>query len=309
MHIYLPIAELSVNALGVLMLGGLAGVFSGMFGIGGGFILTPMLIFMGVPPAVAVATSANMIIASSFSGFLSHMRHKRVDMQIGNWLVAGGLIGVLIGVWVFTELKSSGQLDLTISLLYIFLLGTVAVLTGREFYHHWQAKKINAEAPAHHGYLPLPKWVNHLPLQRDFTISKVHYSLLVPVALGVISGILVSMLGVGGGFIMVPAMIYILRMPSHVTIGTSLYQIIFITAAATMLHAVTTHTVDIVLAALLLIGSAIGAQYGVRWGHRLPVYVLRGFMAALLTLMVLRLIYGLFITPEELFTLSYGSES
>jgi uncharacterized membrane protein YfcA len=306
MHIYLPIAEISVNVLGMLMLGGLAGIFSGMFGVGGGFILTPMLIFMGVSPAVAVATSANMIIASSFSGFLSHMRHKRVDLQIGNWLVAGGMAGVLLGVWIFTELKASGQLDLAISLLYIFLLGGVAILTGREFYHYIDARRHKLEPPTHHGYVTLPDWVDRLPLQRHFSLSNVNYSLLVPVLLGMVSGLVVALLGVGGGFIMIPAMIYILRMPPFVTVGTSLYQIIFITAAATMLHALTTHTVDIVLAALLLVGSAIGAQYGVRWGHRIPTYILRGVMAGLLSIMVLRLIYGLFITPEDLFTLNLG---
>lgn len=306
MHIYLPIAELSANAFGLLLLGGVAGIFSGLFGIGGGFILTPMLIFMGVPPAVAVATSANMIIASSFSGFLAHMKHKRVDTQIGNWLVAGGVVGVLLGVIIFASMKRAGQLDLTISLLYIFLLGTVGVLTAREAWHTYQAK-LSGDSHSH-GFLQLPAWVGQLPWQKTFERSQVTHSVLVPIALGAVSGVIVALLGVGGGFIMIPAMIYILRMPLTVTVGTSLYQIIFITAVATLLHAVTTHSVDIVLAALLLVGSAIGAQWGVRWSHRIPTYLLRALMASLLILMVLRLAYGLFITPEELFTLTVISQ-
>lgn len=303
MHIYLPIAELSANAFGLLLLGGVAGVFSGLFGIGGGFILTPMLIFMDVPPAVAVATSANMIIASSFSGFLAHMKHKRVDTQIGNWLVAGGMVGVILGVAIFAQMKRAGQLDLTISLLYIFLLGTIGVLTAREAWKLYEARQ-RGDNHLQYGYLQLPGWVERLPWRHHFERSQVTHSVLVPMGLGAVSGVVVALLGVGGGFIMIPAMIYILRMPMTVTVGTSLYQIIFITAVATLLHAVTTHSVDIVLAALLLVGSAIGAQWGVRWSHRIPTYILRTLMASLLIIMVLRLAYGLFITPEEIFTLT-----
>lgn len=301
MHIYLPIAELSANVFGMLMLGGVAGVFSGLFGIGGGFILTPMLIFLNVPPAVAVATSTNMIIASSFSGFLSHMKRKRVDIDIGNWLVAGGMVGVLIGIAIFAQLKKVGQIDLMISLLYILLLGTIGVLMARECWHMIKARRDGSALVVH--YLTLPRWIERLPLQRDFPHSHVRHSILLIAAIGLLSGIIVAMLGVGGGFIMVPAMMYILRMPTTVTVGTSLYQIIFITAAATMLHAVTTHTVDIVLAALLLVGSAIGAQWGVRWSHRVPAYVLRGLMAVLLLMVVARMAFELFITPENPFTL------
>lgn len=303
MHIYLPIAELSVNAFGLLLLGGVAGVFSGLFGIGGGFILTPILILLDVPPAVAVATSANMIIASSFSGFLSHMKHKRVDIEIGNWLVAGGMVGVIVGVYIFAQLKRVGQIDLMIALLYIFLLGTIGILTGREAQQLYLANKKGEPAPLPH-FLKFPRWVKELPWQKEFTHSNVTHSVLVPATIGALSGLLVALLGVGGGFIMVPAMLYILRMPPRVTTGTSLYQIIFITAAATMLHAITTHTVDIVLAALLLVGSAIGAQWGVRLSHRIPHYALRGLMAALLLVMVVTLAYGLFITPKDLFTLT-----
>lgn len=303
MPVYLPIAELSANAFGLLMLGGVAGIFSGLFGVGGGFILTPMLIFLDVPPAVAVATSTNMIIASSFSGFLSHMKHRRVDTQIGNLLVGGGMIGVLAGIMIFAQLKKAGQIDLMISLMYILLLGGISVVMARECWHMLQARRAGRSTGAI-GHVRLPRWVEHLPWQRDFSRSQIRHSLLVPMGLGVASGLIVALLGIGGGFIMIPAMIYILRMPATVTVGTSLYQLIFITAAATMLHAVTTHTVDIVLAALLLIGSAIGAQWGVRWSHRLPAYLLRGMMAALLFGLVVRMAYELFITPDSLFTLT-----
>jgi uncharacterized membrane protein YfcA len=234
-----------------------------------------------------------MIIASSFSGFLAHMKHKRVDTQIGNWLVAGGAVGVLVVVIIFASMKRAGQLDLTISLLYIFLLGTIGILTAREAWNLYQARQ-RGDNHLQYGFLQLPAWVARLPWQRTFERSQVTHSVLVPIALGAVSGVIVALLGVGGGFIMIPAMIYILRMPMTVTVGTSLYQIIFITAVATLLHAVTTHSV----------GSAIGAQWGVRWSHRIPTHLLRTLMASLLIAMVLRLAYGLFITPEELFTLT-----
>ncbi|MES2984800.1 MAG: sulfite exporter TauE/SafE family protein [Pseudomonadota bacterium] len=301
MHIYLPIAELSGNALHLILLGGVAGLFSGLFGIGGGFILTPMLIFMGIPPAISVATSTNMIVASSFSGFLSHLKHKRVDVQMGNCLIAGGLVGVGLGIWIFSKLQRVGQIDLMITLLYISLLSTISILMIREARHMMQARKNGTEV--RFAALTLPRWVVNLPWQIHFTRSDITHSALLPVMLGMLSGLLVGLLGIGGGFIMIPMMLYILRMPINVTIGTSLFQIIFITAAATMLHALTTHAVDMVLAALLLIGSVIGAQYGARFSHRIPTYLLRALMAALLIIVAARLAYGLFITPSEIFTL------
>jgi uncharacterized membrane protein YfcA len=302
MHLYLPIAELSGNALHLILLGGVAGLFSGLFGIGGGFILTPMLIFMGIPPAVSVATSTNMIVASSFSGFLSHLKHKRVDTQMGGWLIAGGLIGVMSGIWAFARLQAVGQIDLMINILYVSLLLTISVLMAREAYQIMRAKRRGQE---HTGVtaLLLPRWVRRLPFQIHFGRSDVSHSVFVPIVIGMISGILVGLLGIGGGFIMIPMMLYILRMPINITIGTSLFQIIFITAAATLLHALTTHAVDIVLAALLLIGSAIGAQYGTRLSHRVPTYLLRAMMALLLFVVASRMAYGLFITPSEIFTL------
>lgn len=302
MHIYLPIAELSANIYVLMALGGVAGLLSGLFGIGGGFILTPMLIFLGVPPAVSVATSTNMIVASSFSGFLSHLKQQRVDLHMGSYLIFGGLIGAGVGVVSFSSLQRVGQLDLMITLLYVSLLGCIALITAREALHIYRSKCLNI--PQTHRALTLPAWVTALPVQVQFMRSDVRHSVLLPIALGIASGILVGLLGVGGGFILIPMMHYILRMPANVTVGTSLFQIIFITAAATLLHAVTTHTVDILLAAMLLIGSAVGAQFGVRWSHRIAAHWLRGLMALLLVLVAIRLAYSLFITPSDIFSLT-----
>ena len=307
MNVYLPIAELSANMYYLLGLGGVAGLLSGLFGIGGGFLLTPMLIFIGIPPAVSVATSTNMIVASSFSGFLSHHKRRGVDTKIGAYLIIGGLVGALIGVSIFLSLQKLGQIDLMITLLYVTLLCFVSALMIRE-----SASSLREVRQPHLHQpikpLTLPAWVQNLPMQRYFQRSNVKHSLLVPISIGVFSGILVGLLGVGGGFIMVPMMVYILGMPRDVTVGTSLFQIIFITAAATVLHAVTTQTVDILLAAVLLVGSTIGAQFGVRIAHRLPHYLLRGLMAGLLLLVAARLAYGLFITPPEMFTLTILSK-
>ena len=306
MHLYLPIAELSANALHLILLGAVAGLLSGLFGIGGGFILTPMLIFIGIPPAVSVATSTNMIVASSFSGFLSHLKHKRVDIAMGNCLIAGGLLGVLLGVWSFARLQRVGQIDLMITLLYISLLTAISIVMLREARHILKARRAGHE---HHTItsLTLPRWIVHLPWQITFERSDVTHSLLLPVAIGLLSGLLVGLLGIGGGFIMLPMMLYVLRMPINVTVGTSLFQIIFITSAATLLHALTTHSVDMVLAGLLLMGSVVGAQYGARLSHRIPSYLLRFLMAFLLLIVAGRLAYGLFITPADIFTLVTGA--
>jgi uncharacterized membrane protein YfcA len=304
MHLYLPVAELSANAIHLILLGGLAGLLSGLFGIGGGFILTPILMFIGIPPAVAVATSTNMIVASSFSGFLSHLKHKRVDVIMGNCLVIGGILGAVIGVWAFARLQRVGQIDLMITLLYISLLFTISILMLREGRLYLKAHREGHET-IHFNPITLPDWVSRLPIQIHFERSQVSHSALVPIGIGLISGIMVGLLGIGGGFIMIPLMLYVLRMPLHVTAGTSLFQIIFITALATLLHAVTTHAVDIVLAALLLMGSVVGAQYGAKLSHRVPHYLLKMLLASMLLLVACRLAYGLFITPPEIFTLSW----
>lgn len=302
MHLYLPIAELSANALHLILLGGVAGILSGLFGIGGGFILTPMLMFMGISPAVAVATSTNMIVASSFSGFLSHLKHKRVDVRMGIFLIIGGVLGVFAGVWSFSRLQKVGQIDLMITLLYISLLLAISALMLREARALLKARRQNTHAPQH--TVTLPGWVIRLPWQVYFVRSEVSHSALLPIGIGMLSGVLVGFLGIGGGFIMLPMMLYVLRMPTHVTVGTSLFQIIFITAIATMLHALTTHAVDIVLAMLLLMGSVVGAQYGARLSHRVPHHLLKLLLALLLCIVASRLAYGLFITPSEIFTLT-----
>lgn len=305
MHIYLPIAELSAHALHLVLLGGIAGLLSGMFGIGGGFILTPMLIFIGIPPAVAVATSTNMIVASSFSGFLTHFKHRRVDMEMGGFLILGGIVGVSFGVWAFARLQQVGQIDLMINLLYISLLFTISILMLREARMHLRARKFGSEHISLSA-VTLPYWVARLPLQFFFARSVVTHSIFLPIVIGFASGILVGLMGIGGGFIMIPLMLYILRMPVNITVGTSLLQIIFITAIATFLHAISTHAVDIILAALLLIGSVVGAQYGAKLSHRIPPHILKLLMASLLLIVASRLAYGLLVRPPEIFTLVLG---
>jgi hypothetical protein len=230
------------------------------------------------------------------------LKHKRVDVIMGNCLIAGGLMGVLFGVWLFARLQKVGQIDLMITLLYISLLSSISLVMLREAKHILRARRAgqdNVEFSA----VKLPRWVVDLPWKIHFERSQVTHSGFLPIAIGVVSGMLVGLLGIGGGFIMLPLMLYVLRMPIHVTVGTSLFQIIFITAAATLLHALTTHSVDIVLAGLLLMGSVVGAQYGARLSHRIPSYMLRLLMSALLILVAGRLAYGLFITPAEIFTL------
>lgn len=298
MHIYLPIAELSEPAWLLTLLGAVTGIFAGLFGIGGGFILTPLLIFLGIPPAVAVATSACGIVASSFSGFLHHWKSKRVDTDIGNLLIAGGLVGAGFGIWLFTALKRSGQADITITLMYVCLLGIISALMARE---GWKLLKSREDSLVAIGVdWPLLK---RLPFRRNFWHSQVSHSALVPIGLGVAVGFIVSLMGVGGGFILIPAMIYILRMPPAVIVGTSLYHIIFITAAVTIMHAVTTHSVDIVLALLLMSGSVIGAQWGAQLSSKIPAAHGRLLLSALLAIVALKLAAGLFVMPTELYTI------
>lgn len=299
MQVYLPIAELSANALDLLALGGVTGVLAGMFGIGGGFLVTPILMFMGVAPAVAVATSANQIIAASFSGFLSHLKHKRVDIQMGNHLVAGGLLGSALGIWVFKALSKAGQIDLMITILYVTILILIGVLMAREAWLYHQGKKRDVRQDE----ILFPS-LERLPYKREYARSEVTHSILLPIGMGALTGLLVAMMGIGGGFIMLPMMLYVLRMPPTVVVGTSLYHMTFTTAFTTLLHAVTTQTVDVVLAALLLVGSVVGAQWGARLAHRLPIHYMRALLALILFAVALRLAYGLFITPSEIFTLT-----
>ena len=303
MNIYLPIAEVSVNAFVLLGLGGGVGFLSGLFGVGGGFLMTPLLIFIGIPPAVAVATEANQIVASSFSGVLAHWRRKTVDFKMGLVLLAGGLIGSLIGVQIFAQLRALGQVDLMVALCYVLFLGIVGCLMFVE--------SVNALRQANKG---VPRrvrkrhnWVHGLPLRLRFRASNLYISAIPPFAVGLLVGVLAAIMGVGGGFIMVPAMIYLLGMAATVVVGTSLFQIMFVTGATTLMHAITNQTVDAVLAVILLVGGVVGAQIGVRIGPRLKAEQLRILLAVLVLAVCAKLGIDLVTTPDEFFTLSTGA--
>ncbi|MGN6536545.1 MAG: sulfite exporter TauE/SafE family protein [Mesorhizobium sp.] len=302
MGIYLPIAEISVNVFVLLAMGAAVGFLSGMFGVGGGFLITPLLIFYNIPPAIAVATGANQVIASSFSGALSHMKRGTLDFKLGGVLLAGGVFGSTFGIWVFALLRSNGQLDLFISLLYVVLLGTVGGLMLYE--------SANAIRATRSGAAPTLKksgqhnWIHRLPLKMRFRASKLFVSVIPVLGLGAAIGFLSSIMGVGGGFIMVPALIYLLRVPTNVVIGTSLFQIIFTSAYTTLVHASTNQTVDVMLAFLLMVGGVAGAQYGVKAGQRLRGEQLRALLALLVLAVALRLAVDLFATPPNLYSLS-----
>jgi uncharacterized membrane protein YfcA len=298
MQIYLPIAEVSVNAFLLLGLGGIVGVLSGMFGVGGGFLMTPLLFFIGIPPAVAVATEANQIVASSFSGVLAHFRRKTVDLKMGTVLLIGGLIGAALGVLVFNYLKALGQVDLLVKLCYVIFLGVIGGLMFIE--------SLNAIRKTSKGVVPKRKkhnWIHGLPLKMRFRVSGLYISVIPPLIVGVAVGILAAIMGVGGGFIMVPAMIYLLGMPTKVVVGTSLFQIIFVTAFTTMLHATTNYTVDIVLAVLLLVGGVIGAQIGTRIGVKMKAEQLRILLAIMVLVVCGKLATDLLFQPAELYSI------
>lgn len=300
MYIYLPIAEMPINIFLILFLGGITGILSGMLGVGGGFLMTPFLMFMGVPPAVAVSSSANQIMAASFSGFLAHLRKKNVDIKIGSVITIGGFIGSSLGVWIFSILQKLGHIDLVISLCYVLFLGFIGVLMAFESLQVILSKKKGKAIVEKESNIltRLP-----LPFQMYFPQSKIRLSVLLPFLIGLFTGILVSLMGIGGGFIMIPAMIYILRMPTSIVIGTSLFQIVFITANVTILQAITTQTVDFVLAFLMLFSSVIGAQYGTKIGMRFPAEQLRIILAVLVLGVVIKLAYGLVAVPESIYSI------
>ena len=300
MLIYLPIAEVSVNAFLLLGLGGLVGVLSGMFGVGGGFLMTPLLFFIGIPPAVAVATEANQIVASSFSGVLAHLRRKTVDFKMGTVLMLGGLLGAAIGVVLFNYLKSVGQVDLLVKLCYVVFLG---IIGGLMFFESLRAIRRTSRNLAPPKKSRQRGWVQKLPLKIRFRTSGLYISIIPPLIVGMFVGILAAIMGVGGGFIMVPAMIYILGMPTKVVVGTSLYQIIFVTAFTTLLHATTNYTVDVALAVLLLVGGVIGAQIGTQIGTRLKAEQLRILLAIMVLMVCGKLALDLLIQPSELYSI------
>ncbi|MEQ7873621.1 sulfite exporter TauE/SafE family protein [Sphingomonas sp. ASV193] len=302
MDIYLPIAGQSVNALLMIMLGGAVGVLSGMFGVGGGFLTTPLLIFYGIPPSIAVASSTTQIAGASVSGFLTHWRRGAVDVKMGLVMIAGGTVGSLAGSLVFRLLQKSGQVDLMISLLYVLLLGSIGALMLRDAMvaQGWLAAPDAARPPARHK-----RWIASLPLRWRFTTSGLYVSPVAPGVIGLVTGMLTVLLGVGGGFILIPAMIYLLGMSSRFVVGTSLLMVLATSAVSVMIHSVTTHSVDIVLAALLLVGGVIGAQYGTILATRLKPDKLRLALAVMILLVAGRMALGLAWRPGEIYSIEY----
>ncbi len=286
----------------LLAMGAAVGFLSGMFGVGGGFLITPLLIFYNIPPAVAVATGANQVIASSFSGALAHMRRGTLDFKLGTVLLAGGIVGSSVGVYIFAILREVGQLDLIISLMYVGFLGVVGGLmlieSVRALRKAKHGQSANLKKPGQHN------WIHRLPFKMRFRASKLFVSIIPVVAIGAVIGFLASIMGVGGGFIMVPALIYLLKVPTNVVIGTSLFQIIFVAAFTTIIHSSTNQTVDVVLALLLMLGGVAGAQYGAKAGQRLRGEQLRALLALLVLAVALRLAFDLFVEPANLFSIS-----
>ncbi|PKB19473.1 hypothetical protein B0I00_1709 [Novosphingobium kunmingense] len=302
MDVYLPIANLSVNGLVIVALGALTGILSGMFGVGGGFLTTPLMIFYGIPPTVAAASAASQVTGASVSGVLAHSRRAGVDYQMGAVMVAGGIIGTVMGAGIFRLLQELGQIDVVINVLYVLLLGGIGGIMARESWQALKAQRTGVPVPArkrrHH---PM---VASLPLRWRFYRSGLYISPLAPLILGIFTGILTMLMGIGGGFVLVPAMLYILGMSAGVVVGTSLFQILFVTMATTMMHAMTTKAVDVVLALLLLIGSVSGAQIGAQLAQKIPAERLRFILAALVLIIALRLALGLGWRPDEIYTVA-----
>ncbi|HYD25452.1 MAG TPA: sulfite exporter TauE/SafE family protein [Croceibacterium sp.] len=299
MDVYLPIANLAVNGLVIVLLGAATGILSGIFGVGGGFLTTPLLIFYGVPPTVAAASSASQVTGASVSGVFAHTRRGGVDYQLGAVTVAGGVIGATIGALLFRLLQSIGQIDTVINILYVLLLGTIGALMARESLEALKASRGERPRAAKRRHHPL---VASLPLRWRFYRSGLYISPLAPLLLGFVTGVLTMLMGVGGGFILVPAMLYILGMSANVVVGTSLFQILFVTMAATMMHSLTTKAVDIVLAGLLLLGSVTGAQIGSRIAVSVKPEILRLTLAAIVLVVALRMAFGLGVRPDEVYT-------
>ncbi|MFM6853632.1 MAG: sulfite exporter TauE/SafE family protein [Sphingopyxis sp.] len=303
MDLYLPVANMSVNVLVIMLLGGMVGILSGMFGVGGGFLTTPLLIFYGIPPTVAAASAATQVTGASVSGMIAHLKRDGVDVRMGGVLVAGGIIGSGLGALLFEWLEAMGQIDFVISILYLGLLGSIGTMMLRESLAAVNAARTGTALPArkrrHHPLILL------LPMRWRFYRSGLYMSPLAPLLLGVVTGMMTMLLGVGGGFIMVPAMLYILGMGAQVVVGTSLFQILFTTIATTMIHSVTTRAVDIVLALLLLLGGVIGAQIGARLAMRANPAKLRLGLAVIVLLVALRMAIGLAWRPDEIFTIQW----
>ena len=301
MQIYLPIAEVSANALTLLGIGGGVGMLSGMFGVGGGFLITPLLFFIGIPPAVAVATGVNQVVASSVSGVLAHLKRKTVDLKMGTVLLVGGLIGSALGIALFRLLTNLGQIDLAVQLSYVIFLGFIGLLMFQEGLRAWlRTSRPNAPRRKLHTHI----WVHNLPFKMKFRTSGLYISVIPPILVGMAVGILAAIMGVGGGFILVPAMIYLLGMPTKVVVGTSLFQIIFVAGFTTVMHAVTSRSVDILLALVLIIGGVIGAQIGTQIGLKLRAEALRVLLAVLVLAVAGKIAYDLLAMPDELYSIS-----
>ena len=304
MDLYLPVANLSVNALVIILLGGGVGFLSGMFGVGGGFLTTPLLIFYGIPPTVAAASAATQVTGASVSGALAHFERDGVDVRMGAVLIAGGLIGSLIGAGLFELLTAWGQIDTAINILYVVLLGSVGGIMAREAWGALRRMRAGLPAPArkrrHH---PM---VANLPLRWRFYRSGLYISPLAPLLLGVFTGILTMLMGIGGGFVLVPAMVYILRMPAGVVVGTSLFQIIITTAITTILQAGRNQTVDVVLSTILLLGGVVGAQIGARFAGRFRAEELRAALGLIVLLVGIQMGLELFVRPSDIFMLAPG---
>jgi len=299
MSIYLPIAEQSVDVWALLAVGGGIGVLSGVFGVGGGFLLTPILIVMGIPPAVAVASGANQVLGASVSGVFAHWQRRTVDVRMSLFLLGGGFIGSSIGVWLFAVLKRLGQIDLVINLSYVGFLGSVGLLMLVETLITTYGRKSGGPGKRHQHH----SW-HALPFRMRFPRSGLYISVLLPLAVGAFGGVLAAIMGVGGGFILVPLMIYVLGMPTAVVVGTSLFQMIFVTANVTLLQAITTHTVDVPLALILLVGGAIGAQFGTRLGRNLPGERLRMLLALIVLAVCGQMAYSLVVPPADPYALA-----
>jgi hypothetical protein len=297
-QIYLPIADLPVNIFLILAMGAAVGFVSGMFGIGGGFLMTPLLIFIGITPAVAVASVASHIAASSFSGAISYWRRRAIDPALAVVLLSGGTVGTALGVWTFTQLRALGQLDLMIALSYVALLTTVGGLMFWEGLRAMMRTRRGVAAPRRsHG------WIHGLPLKMRFKRSKIYLSVIPVVFIGVIIGFIGAVMGIGGGFILVPIMIYLLRVPTSTVIGTSMVLTLVTMTFATLLHAVTNHLVDVVLALILMVGGVTGAQFGARAGQKIRGEQLRLLLGILVLAVGIRFAIELVIRPDDLFTI------
>jgi len=301
MNFYLPIAELPANILLFVGMGASVGFLSGLFGVGGGFLMTPLLIFTGIPPVVAVGTEAAQIVASSVSGAIAQWRRKNVDVKLGTVLLVGGILGSVFGVQAVKLLRQIGQFDLFVSVTYVVLLGSIGTMMMIESINAIRQAKAGKPAPARRP--GQHNWIHGLPFKTRFHRSKLYISAIPPLVLGFLIGVLSAIMGVGGGFIAVPAMIYLLRVPTNIVVGTSLFQIVFVTAATTVLHAAQNHSVDVVLAMQLMLGGVVGAQIGAQAGAKLNGEQLRFLLAALVLLVGLRMAYGLIATPSELYSI------